>query len=182
MLASFLFSRLLDFPGPGVSADGVEGFEWFTSFIVQDCPLQLLRWNATSLMNSMFWGWGRRVIGHGTLISVETLISINFFILPSSSPNLEAMSIPSKFPWSLPKAVPSQYLTCLDPGTFKLLPCNSPLASAVIQLGCLSEFPHLVWNSLRCHCTFLFINYSCLILHFYMGFIADFRYLFPPFK
>lgn len=37
----FLFLFKTDFLGLGVPADGVKGFEWFTSFLVQECPLQL---------------------------------------------------------------------------------------------------------------------------------------------
>lgn len=55
ILAAFTssFSRLLDFPGPDVSMDRVEGFEWPTSFLVQECPLQLVQWNTISLMTSL---------------------------------------------------------------------------------------------------------------------------------
>lgn len=35
--------------GPDVSTDRVEGFEWLTSFLVQESPLQLVQWNTISL-------------------------------------------------------------------------------------------------------------------------------------
>ena len=50
---TFGFSRLLDFPGPDVSMDGVEEFEWVPSFLVQECPLQLVQWNTVPLMTSL---------------------------------------------------------------------------------------------------------------------------------
>lgn len=55
ILAAFTcsISRLLDFPGPDVSMDRVEGVEWLTSFLVQECPLQLVQWNTISLMTSL---------------------------------------------------------------------------------------------------------------------------------
>ena len=71
MLFAFSSSfSLLDFLGSGISTAGVEGFKWLTSFLVQECPLQLVQWNAISLMRSIFsFGGGEGVLGRVEYVS-----------------------------------------------------------------------------------------------------------------